>query len=88
MCIHTYIYILEIAEVLYDFDAELSDELTLRVGNLITDCVPYEKGWMIGELNGKRGMFPCSFVKIISTLSMQLHVFMCVRLIYIYIYMW
>ena len=56
----------EVAEVLYDFDAGNLDELTLRTGVMVSDCMPYEQGWMFGELNGKRGMFPSSFVKIIS----------------------
>ena len=58
---------------MYDFDAENSDELTLHVGSLVTGCMPYEQGWMVGELNGKRGMFASSFVKIIpenTTLGM------------------
>ena len=68
-----YCFIVELAEVVCDFDAGNSDELTLRVGSLVTSCMAYKQGWMIGELNGKRGMFPSSFVKIIpenSTLGM------------------
>ena len=73
MCEHC--FTAEVAEVLYDFDAGNSDELTLRVGTLVTGCMPYEQGWMIGELNGKRGIFPSSFVKIIpenTTLGMYI----------------
>ena len=60
------VFTVEVARVLYDFDAGNSDELTLRIGNMVTDCMPYEQGWMVGVLNGKRGIFPSSFVQIIS----------------------
>jgi len=49
--------------VLYDYDAEQPDELTLRVGNIIKNCKVVEDGWMEGEFNGKRGIFPDNFVK-------------------------
>ncbi|XP_065908680.1 SH3 domain-containing kinase-binding protein 1-like isoform X2 [Dysidea avara] len=53
----------ETVEVLYDYDAEQPDELTLRVGNIIKSCRAVEDGWMEGEINGKRGIFPDNFVK-------------------------
>ena len=54
---------IETVEVLYDYDAEQPDELSLRVGNIIKNCKVVEDGWMEGELNGKRGIFPDNFVK-------------------------
>ena len=54
---------IETVEVLYDYDAEQPDELTLRVGNIIKSCRAVEDGWMEGEINGKRGIFPDNFVK-------------------------
>ena len=50
-------------EVQYDYDAQDSDDLTIRVGDIIRNCKPVEDGWMEGELNGKRGMFPDNFVQ-------------------------
>ena len=50
-------------EVQYDYDAEYSDKLTIRVGDIIRNCKPVEDGWMEGELNGKRGVFPENYVK-------------------------
>ena len=47
-----------VVEVQYDYDAEDSDELTIRVGDIIRNCKPVEDGWMEGELNGKLGVFP------------------------------
>uniref|UniRef100_A0A3Q3D8T4 Osteoclast-stimulating factor 1 n=1 Tax=Hippocampus comes TaxID=109280 RepID=A0A3Q3D8T4_HIPCM len=41
------------------------DELTLRKGDLIKNvCCIQEDGWMEGDLNGKRGLFPDNFVKV------------------------
>ncbi|XP_060907317.1 CD2-associated protein [Labrus mixtus] len=48
----------------YDYEALHEDELTLRPGDIIKN-VRYveEDGWMEGDLNGKRGLFPDNFVK-------------------------
>ncbi|XP_039981409.1 CD2-associated protein isoform X2 [Xiphias gladius] len=48
----------------YEYDALHDDELTLRLGDIIKN-VRYieEDGWMEGDLNGKRGLFPDNFVK-------------------------
>ena len=51
-----------VVEVQYDYDAQESDELTIRVGDIIRNCEPVEEGWMEGELNGKRGVFPENYV--------------------------
>lgn len=48
----------------FDYDAVHDDELTIRVGNIIRNVKKLqEEGWLEGELNGKRGMFPDNFVK-------------------------
>ncbi|XP_068024246.1 CD2-associated protein isoform X2 [Melanerpes formicivorus] len=48
----------------YDYDAVHDDELTIRVGEVIRNVKKLEEeGWLEGELNGKRGMFPDNFVK-------------------------
>ncbi|XP_057678481.1 CD2-associated protein isoform X1 [Corythoichthys intestinalis] len=48
----------------YDYEALHEDELTLRKGDLIKNvCCIQEDGWMEGDLNGKRGLFPDNFVK-------------------------
>ncbi|XP_020499672.1 CD2-associated protein isoform X1 [Labrus bergylta] len=48
----------------YDYEALHEDELTLRPGDILKN-VRYveEDGWMEGDLNGKRGLFPDNFVK-------------------------
>ena len=55
-----YVYVTEVVEVKFDYDAEWPDELNLRVGDIIKNCKLVE--WMEGELNGKRGIFPDNFV--------------------------
>lgn len=49
----------------YKYDAHHEDELTLQPGDIIKN-VRYieEDGWMEGDLNGKRGLFPDNFVKV------------------------
>lgn len=51
----------------YEYEALHDDELTLRPGDIIKN-VRYidEDGWMEGDLNGKRGLFPDNFVKVRS----------------------
>lgn len=48
----------------YEYEALHDDELTLRPGDIIKNvCHIEEEGWMEGELNGRRGVFPDNFVK-------------------------
>ncbi|XP_072022602.1 SH3 domain-containing kinase-binding protein 1-like [Amphiura filiformis] len=54
------------AVVEYDYDAVNPDELSLKEGEIITNINMLEEGWWEGELNGKRGMFPDNFVKVIK----------------------
>ncbi|XP_056125285.1 CD2-associated protein isoform X1 [Rhinichthys klamathensis goyatoka] len=49
----------------YDYEALQEDELTLRLGDVIRNVRRIdEDGWMEGDLNGKRGLFPDNFVKV------------------------
>ncbi|KAL0967493.1 hypothetical protein UPYG_G00252930 [Umbra pygmaea] len=48
----------------YEYEALHDDELTLRVGAVIRNVRRIEEdGWMEGDLDGKRGVFPDNFVK-------------------------
>uniref|UniRef100_A0A672PZ38 Osteoclast-stimulating factor 1 n=1 Tax=Sinocyclocheilus grahami TaxID=75366 RepID=A0A672PZ38_SINGR len=50
--------------VLLDFEATMPDELTICAGDVVKNVSKgKEEGWLEGELRGKRGMFPCNFVK-------------------------
>lgn len=53
-------------EVEYNYDAEQADELTIKVGDIIKNVTMSEGGWWEGELNGKKGMFPDNFVKVVK----------------------
>ncbi|XP_043075372.1 CD2-associated protein isoform X2 [Puntigrus tetrazona] len=48
----------------FEYEAVHEDELTLRLGDVIRNVRRIEEeGWMEGDLNGKRGLFPDNFVK-------------------------
>ncbi|KAF7657373.1 hypothetical protein LDENG_00028000 [Lucifuga dentata] len=52
------------ALVLIDFESTMLDELTVRVGDVVKNITKAsEEGWLEGELRGKRGIFPSTFVK-------------------------
>ncbi|KAJ8021110.1 Intersectin-2 [Holothuria leucospilota] len=53
----------EKARVKYDYDALEPHELTIKVGDIITNISMVEYGWWEGIVNGKRGMFPSNFVE-------------------------
>ncbi|XP_012943936.1 SH3 domain-containing kinase-binding protein 1 [Aplysia californica] len=54
------------AVVEYEYKAEQEDELNLKVGDVISNVQTAEGGWWEGELNGKKGMFPENFVKLVK----------------------
>ena len=50
-------------EVIVDYEAEQSDQLTISRGDIIKNCKPVRIGlWMEGERNGKQGVFPAILV--------------------------
>ncbi|XP_028327419.1 SH3 domain-containing protein 21 [Gouania willdenowi] len=50
--------------VLVDFEGTMGDELTVRMGDVIKSVTKAsDEGWLYGELRGKKGIFPASFVK-------------------------
>ena len=53
------------ARVTFSYKPEQDDELTLEVGDIITNIVDVDVGWCEGELNGKKGVFPNNFVEMI-----------------------
>ncbi|XP_048456884.1 SH3 domain-containing protein 19 isoform X2 [Rhincodon typus] len=54
------------AKALYDFTGEKTDELNLKVGDIITILESLDAEWLKGELHGKEGIFPRSFVQILQ----------------------
>lgn len=66
---------------LFPYEAKHEDELTLKENDMIillSSDLP-DKGWWKGQLNGKIGVFPDNFVKVIpldeevSFISIQLY---------------
>lgn len=49
----------------YDYAAEEPDELSIKKGDIIKDVSQFEEGWFIGTLQGKTGVFPDNFVKVL-----------------------
>ena len=51
-------------KVIYAFDARNPDELTINPGDIIAGVEgPHEPGWLMGELNGQKGLFPEAYVE-------------------------
>ncbi len=46
----------------YDYIAKSSDELTIRKGDIITDAIPAEDGWLKGECRGTFGFVSNFFI--------------------------
>ncbi|XP_018410353.1 PREDICTED: SH3 domain-containing kinase-binding protein 1 [Nanorana parkeri] len=66
----------EYCKVLFPYEALNEDELTIRESEIVVvvnkDCV--DAGWWEGELNGRRGVFPDNFVKLLpSDFEKEIH---------------
>ncbi|XP_072255018.1 vinexin [Pyxicephalus adspersus] len=55
------------AVVKFDFLAESEKELPLQRGTTINILKQVDKNWFLGEHKGRRGLFPESYVKVISS---------------------
>lgn len=47
----------------FDYQAQHDDELTISVGEIISNIRKDEGGWWEGEVDGRRGLFPDNFVR-------------------------
>ncbi|KAM9712530.1 SH3 domain-containing kinase-binding protein 1 isoform 2-T2 [Menidia menidia] len=58
----------EQCKVLFPYEAQNEDELTLKEGEIINivtkDCA--DAGWWMGEVGGRQGVFPDNFVKLLE----------------------
>ncbi|XP_023718089.1 LIM and SH3 domain protein Lasp isoform X3 [Cryptotermes secundus] len=54
-----------IYKAMYDYDAQDSDEVSFRDGDLIVNCTPIDEGWMTGlvQRTGQTGMLPANYVE-------------------------
>lgn len=51
-------------KVVYAFDARNPDELTINPGDIIIGIEgAHEPGWLMGQLNGQKGLFPEAYVE-------------------------
>ncbi|OQR72131.1 hypothetical protein BIW11_03832, partial [Tropilaelaps mercedesae] len=59
----------ELVKVLYSYEAQNDDELTIKEGDTIAILTKEveDRGWWKGELNGRVGVFPDNFVQLIRT---------------------
>ncbi|KAH3680423.1 hypothetical protein WICMUC_000354 [Wickerhamomyces mucosus] len=53
----------EYCEAIYDYNAQQSEDISLRKGDKITVIAKLSQDWWKGEANGKVGMFPSNYVK-------------------------
>lgn len=54
-----------VAKALFDFTAESEDELTLKVGDIITQVEAVDEQWIAGNMGGKRGIVPKNYISLI-----------------------
>jgi hypothetical protein len=53
------------AQAMFDFNAAESNELGFRQGDIVT-ILKQTGDWWEGEMNGRRGLLPSNYVKIIN----------------------
>ncbi|XP_033201921.2 nostrin [Bombus vancouverensis nearcticus] len=56
----------EQCRAIYQYSANLNDELSLSPGDLITVHQKQPDGWWIGECRGRTGIFPATYVQVIN----------------------
>ncbi|XP_058129592.1 CD2-associated protein-like [Anopheles ziemanni] len=56
-------------KVIYSYQENKADELTLAVGDVVEFFEEVEEGWWRGRLNGRVGVFPSNFVEMIESVS-------------------
>ncbi|XP_053573947.1 vinexin isoform X2 [Bombina bombina] len=54
------------ALVKFDFEAQSAKELSLKRGSSVRVLKKVDKNWLLGEQNGQKGVFPESYVTILS----------------------
>ncbi|KAL1938287.1 hypothetical protein VTO73DRAFT_11738 [Trametes versicolor] len=57
---------------IHDFAAASTDELSFKVGEQIEVLSEVIDGWWMGELGGKRGLFPTTYTEVINSSSSSL----------------
>uniref|UniRef100_A0A672JDC1 SH3 domain-containing protein n=1 Tax=Salarias fasciatus TaxID=181472 RepID=A0A672JDC1_SALFA len=53
------------ARAVFDFTAENQDELTLKVGDIVTQVESVDEQWIVGVVAGKRGIVPKNYISLL-----------------------
>lgn len=53
------------AKALFDFTADNEDELTLKVGDILSQVESVNEQWIMGVVGGKRGIVPKNYISIL-----------------------
>ncbi|XP_050931383.1 LOW QUALITY PROTEIN: SH3 domain-containing protein 19-like [Lates calcarifer] len=54
-----------VAKALFEFTAESEDELSLKVGDIITQVESVDEQWILGAVGGKRGIVPKNYISLL-----------------------
>ncbi|KAI9365788.1 hypothetical protein BD770DRAFT_377263 [Pilaira anomala] len=50
-------------KALFDFTGQNNDEISFKIGDIISVIDAIDKGWWLGEFNSKRGIFPVNYTE-------------------------
>ncbi|XP_030004832.1 SH3 domain-containing protein 19 isoform X1 [Sphaeramia orbicularis] len=53
------------ARALFDFASDCDEELSLQVGDIVTNLESIDEEWFLGDLSGKRALVPKNYVQVI-----------------------
>ncbi|XP_047434908.1 SH3 domain-containing protein 19 isoform X2 [Mugil cephalus] len=54
------------AEALYNFTSDCDEELSLKIGDIITNLESMDDEWFLGDLRERRGLVPKNYVKVLG----------------------
>ncbi|KAM3622995.1 uncharacterized protein V6R79_005775 [Siganus canaliculatus] len=54
------------ARALYDFTSDCEEELSLRIGDIVTGLESVDDEWFLGDLRGKRALVPKNYVQVLG----------------------
>lgn len=56
---------------IHDYPGENPDDLSFKTGDKIRVTERIDSDWLMGEYNGKQGLFPASFVEVVQSESIS-----------------
>ncbi|XP_051240721.1 SH3 domain-containing protein 19 isoform X2 [Dicentrarchus labrax] len=54
------------ARAMFDFTSDCDEELSLQVGDIITNLESVDEEWLLGDLRGKRALVPKNYVQVLG----------------------